>query len=55
LTNRVPKSIYLAAAFALILLLSILSMTKEKEQKIKYFAAVTICTIAHMAMVIAQL
>ena len=53
--NRVPTPIYLIIACAIILLLSVLSMTKEKEQKIKYFIALTVCVIAHTAMIIAQL
>lgn len=56
LGNMVPKTNYLIGALIIITLLSVLGMTrKEKEQKIKYFVACTICVIAHIAMIVAQL
>lgn len=55
LSNRVSKPVYLIGAFIIILILSVLSMTKEKELKIKYLFAVTICVIAHISMIVIQM
>lgn len=49
--NRMPSSIYLIGSFAIVLVLSALTIKKGKEQQIKYFIVNTVITAANIAMI----
>jgi hypothetical protein len=53
--NMMPKSMYLIMAFASVLFLSIFTIKKEKEQKIKYFAIASLIFVANILMIVTQL
>lgn len=53
--NHMPTPVYLLCAFLLTLILGMLSVKNEREQRMKYFLGTTIVFIANVVLLVMQL
>lgn len=53
--NHMPAPVYLIGTFFLISIFSVFTITKSKEQKLKYLLINSILVIANVAMILSQI